>query len=59
MKYRIEYTDRRCCRFANSSKELITKLREHKPGEIEDVRKVYKGGSRTDSVLDVYRQYIQ
>lgn len=57
MKYRIEYSNRRCCSVANSRNELIKMLQTPSGGIVEDVRKVYKSGV-SDSVLDTYRQYI-
>ena len=38
MKYRIEYAERRCCNFANSSKDLIAWLKLLKDEEITDIR---------------------
>lgn len=57
MKYRIEYADRRCCSFADSTNELIDKLQESNKEEIEDVRKVFKSGV-SDSVMEIYKKYI-
>ena len=57
MRYRIEYTDRRHCSFANGTAELIDKLQESGKDEIADVRKVFKSGV-TDSVMDIYGKYI-
>lgn len=58
MKYRIEYSNKRCCSIADSWKELIQLLQTSGSGIIEDVRKIYKSGV-TDSVMEIYRQYIQ
>lgn len=58
MKYRIEYSNRRCCSVANSRNELIKMLQTPSGGIVEDVRKIYKSGV-TDSVMEIYRQYIQ
>lgn len=57
MKYRIEYSNRRCCSIANSRNELIKMLQTLSSGVVEDVRKVYKSGV-SDSVMETYRQYI-
>jgi len=37
MRYRIEYTDRRHCSFANGTNELISKLQASSRDEIADV----------------------
>lgn len=58
MKYRIEYAERRCCNFANSSKDLIAWLKLLKDEEITDIRKLYKSGA-TDSVMEIYKKYIR
>ena len=58
MKYRIEFSDRGCCKFASSRKDLIEQLALLEDRSISDVRKVYKSGS-SDSVLDRYRPFIK
>lgn len=42
MRYRIEYSDGRCCSFANSRKDLIEWLKLLKDESITDIRKIYK-----------------
>lgn len=58
MRYRIEYTDGRCCNFANNRKDLLDWLKLLKHEKIADIRKVYKNVV-TDSVLDNYRRYLK
>lgn len=57
MRYRIEYDNGRCCKFVNSSKDLIEWLKILGGETITDIRKLYKSGV-SDSVLDIYRKYI-
>lgn len=57
MRYRIEYADGRRCNFADSSKDLIKRLRLRNAGTITDVRKLYKSGA-SDSVMDIYKNHI-
>ena len=57
MRYRLEYTDGRCCSFANSRDELLLYLKKVNSNEISDIRKVYKNGA-TDSVIENYRSYM-
>lgn len=57
MRYRIEFADGRCCKFADSSKDLIAKLNSLREEVITDIRKLYKSGV-SDTVMDIYRQYI-
>ena len=57
MRYRIEYADGRCCKFANSRKDLLEWLKLLKDEEITDIRKIYKNGV-TDSVLEKYQNYL-
>lgn len=56
MKYRIEYAEK-CCKFVNSSKELIQYLLNLKNETITDIRKLYKSGV-SDSVMETYQKYI-
>ena len=56
MSYRIEY-DSGHCKFADSSKELIEKLKLPEDRTILDIRKLYKSGV-SDSVLEKYEKYI-
>ena len=56
MSYRIEY-DSGHCKFADSSKELITQLQASGNKNISDIRKLYKSGV-SDSVLEKYEKYI-
>ncbi len=58
MRYRIEYTEGRCCNFANSSKDLIEWLKLLKDETITDIKKVYKNGV-SDSVMDTYSKYLR
>lgn len=57
MRYRIEYTENRCCSFADSSRNLIKSLKLLKDGVIADIRKLYKS-SVSDSVMEKYDKYI-
>ena len=57
MRYRIEYANGKCCKFANSSRDLIGRLNLLKDETISDIRKIYKNGV-TDSVMDTYQKYI-
>lgn len=57
MRYRIEYADGRCCSFANSSKDLIERLKLLKDEQVTDIRKLYKSGV-SDSVMETYQKYI-
>lgn len=57
MRYRIEYADGRSCNFANSSKELIVRLKLLKNETVSDIRKLYKSRV-SDSVMDKYEKYI-
>lgn len=58
MRYRIEYTDNRRCKIAESRKDLIALLETLKNSVVADVRKIYKSGV-SDSVMDKYRKYIR
>ena len=58
MKYRIEFSDRGCCKFASNRKDLIEQLALLKDRNVSDIWKVYKNGS-SDSVLDRYRTFIK
>ena len=58
MRYMIEYSDGRCCNFANSRKDLLDWLKLLKDEQIVDIRRIYKSGG-TDSVLDSYRRYLK
>lgn len=58
MRYRIEYTGRRCCDIVSSRKDLLERLQTLEKGTVEDIRKLYKSGV-SDSVLDIYRQYLR
>lgn len=58
MKYRIEYTNRRCCSVVNSRADLMVQLKQLKDERISDIRKLYKSGV-SDSVLEKYQQYIE
>lgn len=42
MRYRIEYSDGRCCNFANSRKDLLEWLKLLKDEENTDIRKSTK-----------------
>lgn len=57
MRYRIEYTEEKCCTFANNHKELIEQLKQLKNETITDIRKMYKSGV-SDSVMEQYAGYI-
>ena len=57
MRYRIEYTNGRCCNFFNSSTDLIEWLKMLKDETITDIRKLYKSGV-SDSVMEKYKKYI-
>ena len=57
MKYKIEYTNGRCCKFVEGRKELMKCLKLLNWQEVADIRKVYKNGI-TDSVMETYRKYI-
>lgn len=57
MTYRIEYAGERCCKFANSSKDLIEWLKLLKDETVTDIRKLYKSGV-SDSVMEKYTKYI-
>lgn len=52
MIYRIEYA-KGCCKFVNSSKDLIKCLDVLEGVHITDIRKLYKNGV-SDSVLETY-----
>ena len=58
MRYRIEYEGSKCCSFANSRADLLECIKLLKNETITDIRKIYKSGV-TDSVMDVYKQYIK
>ena len=58
MKYRIEYTDGRCCSFANGSNNLIKQLKQLSSDAVADVRKLFKSGA-SDSVMELYKKYIK
>lgn len=57
MRYRIEYSSKKCCDFVESRKELLNQLNNTRY-IIADVRKIYKNGS-SDSVIDNYKTYIK
>lgn len=57
MIYRIEYANG-CCKFANSSKDLIKCVDVLEGVHITDIRKLYKNGV-SDSVLETYGKYIR
>lgn len=57
MRYRIEYSNKKCCDFVESRKELLNRLNNTRY-IIADVRKIYKNGS-SDSVIDNYKAYIK
>lgn len=57
MRYRIEYSEGKCCSFVNNSKDLIKWLKLLKDETITDIRKLYKSGV-SDSVMEVYQKYI-
>ena len=56
MKYRIEYSDGKCCSIAKSRNDLLDHLKKTK-SEISDIRKLYKSGV-SDSVMETYRNYV-
>ena len=58
MRYRIEYVNRRACDIVGSRKGLLERLQTLEKGTVEDIRKLYKSGV-SDSVLDIYRQYLR
>ena len=58
MRYRIEYVNRRACDIVGSRKDLLERLQTLEKGTVEDIRKLYKSGA-SDSVLDIYRQYLR
>ena len=58
MRYRIEYVNRRACDIVGSRKDLLERLQSVEKGTVEDIRKLYKSGA-SDSVLDIYRQYLR
>ncbi len=58
MRYRIEYVNRRACDIVGSRKDLLERLQTLEKGTVEDIRKLYKSGV-SDSVLDIYRQYLR
>ena len=57
MRYRVEYTNGRCCKFVNNRTELIEYLKQLKNETISDIRKLYKNGV-SDSVMDKYEKYL-
>lgn len=57
MRYRIEYANGKCCRFVNSSKDLIDRLKLLKSENVSDIRKIYESGV-TDSVMEKYQKYL-
>lgn len=57
MRYRIEYTNGKYCSFANSSRDLIDRLRPLKDETVSDIRKIYKSGA-TDSIREKYQKYL-
>lgn len=57
MRYRIEYTNGKYCSFANSSRDLIDRLRLLKDETVSDIRKIYKSGA-TDSIREKYQKYF-
>ena len=57
MRYRIEYTNGKYCSFANSSRDLIDRLRLLKDETVSDIRKIYRSGA-TDSVKEKYQKYL-
>lgn len=57
MRYRIEYSIKRHCDFAENRTELVKILTRSQPGTIADVRKLYKNGA-SDSVIETYRKAL-
>ena len=57
MKYIIYLSNDKASR-VDGRKEVIKLISNLKREDIEDVRKLYKSGV-TDSVLDLYKQYIR
>lgn len=57
MKYIIYLSNDKVSR-VDGRKEVIKLISNLKREDIEDVRKLYKSGV-TDSVLDLYKQYIR
>ena len=58
MRYRIEYVNWRARDIVSSRKDLLERLQTLEKGTVEDIRKLYKSGV-SDSVLDIYRQYLR
>ena len=58
MRYRIEYVNRRACDIVNSRKDLLKRLQTLEKETVMDIRKLHKN-SVSDSVLDIYRQYLR
>lgn len=58
MRYRIEYADGQCCKFANSRQDLMKMLKLIKSKVVTDIRKVYKNGV-SDSVMETYKPYLK
>lgn len=56
MRYRIEYSDGKCCSIASDRNNLLKQLKTSK-SEIADIRKLYKSGV-SDSVMESYKQYV-
>ncbi|MCD8013390.1 MAG: hypothetical protein LUG99_09470 [Lachnospiraceae bacterium] len=57
MRYRIEFTDRRPCKYVQSREELLLWLKNPRNGAVSDIRKVYTNGA-TDSVFEKYKPLI-
>ncbi|MCC8066649.1 MAG: hypothetical protein LIO94_06045 [Clostridiales bacterium] len=57
MRYRIEFTDRRPCKYLQSREELLLWLKNPHNGAVSDIRKVYTNGA-TDSVYEKYKPLI-
>ncbi len=57
MRYRIEFSDVKCCKYADSREELLKWLQKPHEGIVSDIRKVYANGA-TDSVMDKYRPFM-
>ena len=58
MIYRIEYSNGRCCNYANGRKDLLEWLKLLADEEITDIRKIYKNGV-TATVFDKYKSYVK
>lgn len=58
MRYRIEYADGQCCKFADGRQDLMKMLKLIKSKAVTDIRKVYKNGV-SDSVMETYKPYLK